>query len=94
MLEVFHSIGFDGVVDGGTAAEARTLLDKWTSFKILQLFLYFHIFSKATPVPKFLQSKCLDFLAAWNQIVSLQNEIKSFLMVLIKFMKKLKVLLK
>lgn len=32
LLELLHSIGFDGIADDGTAAEARTLLEKLTSF--------------------------------------------------------------
>ncbi|XP_022160557.1 uncharacterized protein LOC111026735 [Myzus persicae] len=78
LLELLHTIGFDGIADGGTAAEARNLLEKWTSFEIiLTAFTYIHIFSKATPVSKYLQTKCLDYLAAWNQIVSFGNEIKN-----------------
>jgi len=32
--------------------------------------------SKATPVSKYLKTKRLDYLAAWNQIVTFQKEIK------------------
>jgi len=32
LLELLHTIGFDGIADGRTAAEARNLLEKWTSF--------------------------------------------------------------
>jgi len=35
------------------------------------------VFSKANPVSKYLQTKCLDYLAAWNQIVTFQKEIKT-----------------
>lgn len=77
LLEVLHSIGYDNIADGETAAEARNLLDKWTQFDtILTYFLYLHVFSQATPVSKYLQTKCLDYLAAWNQIVTFQKEIK------------------
>lgn len=34
------------------------------------------MFSKATLVSKYLQTKCLDYLAAKNQIVTFQKEIK------------------
>lgn len=35
--------------------------------------MYLHIFSKATPVSKYLQTKGLDYIAAWNHITSLNE---------------------
>lgn len=76
LLEVLHTLGYDSTVNSDTSCEARDLLNKWSSFKILlTAFIFLKLFSLTTPVSKYLQTKGLDYLVAWTQIISFQNNL-------------------
>ncbi|KAG5881693.1 hypothetical protein JTB14_006554 [Gonioctena quinquepunctata] len=69
LLEALHHLGYSNTTDGNTASEARALLRNWCCFDgILTVFLFLEMFTYATPLSKYLQTKGLDFLAAWHQI--------------------------
>jgi len=77
LLEVLYALGYDSNVNSDTSSEARDLLNKWCSFNTLvTAFLFLKIFNLSTPVSKYLQTKGLDYLAAWSHIKTFQNNLK------------------
>ncbi|KAL4147901.1 hypothetical protein QTP88_002228 [Uroleucon formosanum] len=77
LLEVLYALGYDSNVNSDTSSEARDLLNKWCSFNTLvTAFLFLKIFNLSTPVSKYLQTKGLDYLAAWSLIKTFQNNLK------------------
>jgi len=68
-LETHHTIVCSEETDSYTSIEVRALLIKWTSYEtILTAFLFLQLFSTTTPVSKYLQTKELDNITAWNKI--------------------------
>jgi len=78
LIEVLHTLGYDTSTDSDTRSEARDLLVKWCSFEtIMTVWIFLNIFCITTPISKYLQSKGLNYLSAWNQIVSFKKELKN-----------------
>lgn len=77
LIEALHILGYSKTVDPHTSSEARNLLQKWTSFEtILTCFIFLHIFEASTPVSAYLQTKGLDYIAAWNKINDLHQKMR------------------
>ncbi|KAF0706501.1 Uncharacterized protein FWK35_00034615, partial [Aphis craccivora] len=77
LLEVLHTLGYDTSTDSDTRSEARDLLVKWCSFEtIMTVWIFLNIFCITTPISKYLQSKGLNYLSAWNQIIKRKRKIK------------------
>ena len=72
LVEALHFFGFNKDIDPKTATTARDLLSQWQKFEtILTAFIFLKIFKITTPVSKYLQTKNLDYVSAWNQITKL-----------------------
>ena len=79
LLKSLHKIGYSPDIDPDTATEARSLLKNWSLYEnILTSFLLLQLFSETTPVSSYLQTKGLDYIAAWNQINHLMERMKVF----------------
>ncbi|KAL4083556.1 hypothetical protein QTP88_028872 [Uroleucon formosanum] len=77
LIEALYLLGYYEAVDSNMASDARNLLEKWTNFEIiLTSFIFLHIFEASTPVSAYLQTKNLDYIAAWNHISSLQEKME------------------
>ncbi|KAL4084659.1 hypothetical protein QTP88_027586 [Uroleucon formosanum] len=77
IISALHLLGYHEAVDSNTASDTRNLLEKWTNFEIiLTSFIFLHIFEASTPVSAHLQTKNLDYIAAWNHISSLQEKME------------------
>ncbi|KAL4113868.1 hypothetical protein QTP88_017426 [Uroleucon formosanum] len=77
LIKALHLLGYHEAVDSNTASDTRNLLEKWTNFEIiLTSFIFLHIFEASTPVSAYLQTKNLDYIAAWNHISSLQEKME------------------
>lgn len=69
LLDALHTIAYSKESDPKTASEARGLIAKWTSYEyVLTAFLLLQIFSITTPLSKYLQTKGLNWISAWNMI--------------------------
>ena len=72
LVEALHFFGFNKDIDPKTATTARDLLSQWQKFEtILTAFIFLQIFKITTPVSRYLQTKNLDYVLAWNQITKL-----------------------
>lgn len=77
LLKALQIIGYSEEVDPKTATDARNLLQKWTSYEvILTAFLFLQLFNETTPTSKYLQTKGLDYITAWNHINHLIKRVK------------------
>uniref|UniRef100_A0A2S2R3L7 Uncharacterized protein n=1 Tax=Sipha flava TaxID=143950 RepID=A0A2S2R3L7_9HEMI len=74
LLEITSS---DSTFDAKTKYTAHTLLQNWSKFEIiLTAAIYLDIFTISSPVSKFLQSRSLNYLIAFNMTTSLVKRIK------------------
>jgi len=83
VLDVIHTIAYADNTDPHIAFDARALIINWTSYEtIITAYLFLQFFSATTPLSKYIQTKGLDYSAAWNKI--------SYLMKLLKTMSEIK----
>lgn len=74
LLEITSS---ESKFDAKTKYTAHTLLQIWSKFEIiLTAAIYLDIFTISSPVSKFLQSRSLNYLIAFNMTTNLLNQIK------------------
>lgn len=78
VINALYTVSTSEKFDDKTCSEASSLIEKLSDFKIiLTAHIFLYIFKITGPTSRYLQTKGMDLLTAWNMIDTVKQEIRN-----------------